>query len=130
MGKTTRLNQNRLAKRLILGLSALPGDDQVGNRVRERRQLLDLYRTQLAGEHCSYGAVRQIEAGSRRPTFRELLWLAFQLRTHPVYLAFGVPPKILDDDAKEVVRSLLAVNPATLEKIRLDTMRNYWRRKS
>jgi tetratricopeptide (TPR) repeat protein len=71
--------------------------EQVGQRVRERRRALGLSQLELAGDDLSASYVSLIEAGKRTATGHVVELLAARLETTPDYLLEGIDVRRRDE---------------------------------
>jgi tetratricopeptide (TPR) repeat protein len=72
------------------------GENDFGQRVRERRRELGRSQTELAGERLSASYLSLLESGKRRPTPDVVAALATALDCTPDYLLHGHDPQLRD----------------------------------
>ena len=63
--------------------------EQIGRRVRERRELIGYSQRDCPVDGVSYAYLSRLEAGQRLPSLSTLVGLACWLRTTPEWLVYG-----------------------------------------
>ncbi len=77
-----------------MGVEHRAGDNDFGQRVRERRRAMGKSQTELAGDRLSASYVSLLESGKRSPTTEVLATLAAALECTPEYLVHGHDPQL------------------------------------